>query len=118
MKFDIFFITFFSVRRSALPYLLVSLSLQAFPACETGEQPLPEDLSAAYAGLLTYRNTSKDLDSTDFAAGVDSVLASHGFDRESFAREFERLGTSAERVNAFFDETSTQLLPDRKPREK
>jgi len=101
--------------RTLWPTIVVStLVLFALPACSTDEEPLPESLSSAYADLLGYRDTAKEIDSTGYSAGIDSVLQVHGYTRTSFAEAFEGIGTSADRVNAFFDSAASRLKPPTK----
>ncbi len=92
--------------------LIVAGLLLGLAGCQHEAEPLPDGLAAAYADLLTYRNASAGIDSTSYTAGVDSILARHGFDRESFTEGFQRIGTSTQRVNAFFDSANVRLLPE------
>ena len=96
-------------------FLVIGPLLVVLPSCQQEETSLPPGLSAAYADLLSYRSASGERDSTRFAAGVDSILALHGFDRSSFRDVFRTIGSDPDQVNAFFDSTAAHLIPKNTP---
>jgi len=87
--------------------------LAALSACEPDQTPLPQNLSDAYADLLAYRDASRGMDSVRYAAGVDSVLAAHAYDRAAFLEALRALNGNADQVNGFFDSSLARLMPKR-----
>jgi hypothetical protein len=93
-------------NRRLLPLVLLALSIGAGSCSEESPGPTGR-LSLVYADLLKYRSAHASADSATFAGGVDSVLTSHGYDRQRFEHEFLAVGSGD--IAPFFDDVARRL---------
>ena len=90
---------------------LIILTFSFLPlSCGGNGRDASGRLAETSADLLSFRRKAVMFDSTMYATGVDSILKSRGFNRDTFVDGFAKLGTTPEEFQGFFSRVNQRAL--------